>query len=203
MPVLVEPALPTGTLRDLEQPHLKVDDELVLRPWRDADAPMVRGAFGCPEIQRWHVRRLDTSEEAVEWTAQWQPRWAAEEAVSWAVVGADDEALGQVGLRCISLANGSAGVSYWVTPAARGKNLAARAVEAMQTWAFDEIGFNRLDIQHSTGNEASCKVAGKTGFAFEGTMRQAIKHADGWHDWHVHGRVRGDAKQQSTAASGD
>ncbi len=193
MPVLVDPALPSGTLRDLEQPHLTIDDDLRLRPWRDTDAPMVQAAFDCPDIQRWHVRRLDSAEEAIEWTAQWGPRWTDENAVSWAIVGGDDEPLGQVGLRGISLAEASAGVSYWVTPTARGRNLAARAVDAMRGWAFDEIGFNRLDIHHSTANEASCKVAGATGFAYEDTLRKAIQHPDGFHDWHLHGRLHTDS----------
>jgi RimJ/RimL family protein N-acetyltransferase len=193
MPVLVEPALPAGTLCELEQPELVVDDAVRLRPWRDLDAPMVRAAFGCPDIQRWHVRRLDSAEEAIEWTAQWGPRWTDESAVSWAIVGTDDEPLGQVGLRGISLAEASAGVSYWVTPEARGRGLAARAVDAMRQWAFEDIGFNRLDIHHSTANDASCKVAAKTGFAYEGTLRKAIQHADGFHDWHLHGRLSTDS----------
>ncbi|WBQ03207.1 GNAT family N-acetyltransferase [Kribbella sp. CA-293567] len=192
MPVLVVPAFPAGIFRDLEQPQLTVDGQLVLRPWCAADASMVRTAFGCPEIQRWHVRRLDSTDEAVEWTAQWEGRWTADEAVSWAIVDDRDEPLGQVGLRSISLAEASAGVSYWVTPSARGRNLAARAVDAMRKWAFGEIGFHRLDIQHSTLNEASCRVADKTGFVVEGTLRQAIQHADGFHDWHLHGRLQTD-----------
>ncbi|MEV8372831.1 GNAT family N-acetyltransferase [Kribbella sp. NPDC056861] len=194
MPVLVEPALPSGTLSSLEQPGLVVDGEVRLRPWCDTDASMVREAFGCPEIQRWHVRRLDSAEEAIEWTAQWGPRWSDESAASWAIVGADDEPLGQVGLRGISLAEASGGVSYWVTPAARGRGLAGLAVDAMRKWAFEEVGFNRLDIHHSTANEASCRVAAKTGFAYEGTLRQAIQHADGFHDWHLHGRLSIDGK---------
>ncbi|WP_020388440.1 GNAT family N-acetyltransferase [Kribbella catacumbae] len=192
MPLLVDPALPPGTLSNLEQPHLRVDEELRLRPWRASDAPMVQAAFECPSIQRWHVRRLDSLDESVEWIAQWEPRWTAEEAVSWAVVASDDEPLGQVGLRSISLVEGDAGLSYWVAPAARGRGVAARAVEAVREWAFDELGFNRLGIQHSIANEASCRIAGKTGFVLEGTLRQAIRHADGWHDWHLHGRVRSD-----------
>jgi RimJ/RimL family protein N-acetyltransferase len=193
MPVLVDPALPAGTLRDSVQPWLTVDGELRLRPWGVDDAEVVRAAFGCPEIQRWHVRRLDAVDEAVEWTAQWEARWAAEEAVSWAVIDGDNNPLGQVGLRSISLVEGSAGISYWVVPAARGRGIAARAVQAVCGWAFDEVGFNRLDIQHSVGNHASCKVAGQSGFVAEGTLRQAIQHADGWHDWHVHGRLRTDS----------
>lgn len=192
MPLLTGPALPPGTLRDLEQPLLTVDDELRLRPWNSMDAAMVRAAFDCPDIQRWHVRRLDSLEEAGDWTAQWKQRWSDESAASWAVVDGEDQPLGQVGLRAISLTEGSAGFSYWVAPGSRGRGLAARAVEAVRRWAFEEIGFNRLGIQHSTENLASCRVADKTGFGLEGTLRQAAKHADGWHDWHIHGRLRSD-----------
>lgn len=191
MPVLVDPALSKGTLQTLGQPRLAADG-LVLRPWRESDAVAVRTAFEDPDIQRWHVRRLDSLDEAQEWTGQWQQQWDAESAASWAVVDEADEPLGQVGLRNISLAEASASLSYWVTPNARGRATAARAVDALSTWAFGVIGFNRLDIHHSTANTASCRVAERTGYRHEGTLRQAIKHADGWHDWHLHGRLRTD-----------
>lgn len=194
MPLLVEPALSEGSVRGDGQPRIECEDGLVLRPWREADAAMVQTAFGCPEIQRWHVRRLDSLDEAVEWTGQWAGRWEAETAASWAIAGEDDHALGQVGLRGISLAEGSAGISYWVTPSARGNDLAARATKAMCGWAFEEIGFHRLDIHHSIANVGSCRVAERTGFPLEGTLRQAIKHADGWHDWHLHGLIADDFK---------
>ncbi|TDO59953.1 RimJ/RimL family protein N-acetyltransferase [Kribbella sp. VKM Ac-2571] len=192
MPLLVDAVLAQGVLRDTAQPRLAVDDGLVLRPWQGRDAASVRTAFGCPDIQRWHVRRLDTLEEADEWIGQWVDCWDAETAASWAVVDGDDEPLGQVGLRDISLAQGSAALSYWVTPTARGHAVAARSVEALSAWAFGPIGFNRLNIHHSTANTASCRVAARTGYHHEGTLRQAIMHADGWHDWHLHGRLRTD-----------
>jgi len=179
MPLLVEPALHQGMLRDGGQPRIATGDGLALRPWREGDAPMVRTAFTCPDIQRWHVRRLDSLEEAVEWTGQWAGNWDAEKSASWAVVGGDDQPLGQVGLREISQAEGSAGLSYWVTPAARGQAIAARSVKALSAWAFGQIGFHRLNIQHSTANTASCRVAERTDYPLEGTLRQAIKHTDG------------------------
>jgi RimJ/RimL family protein N-acetyltransferase len=226
VPLLVDPALPQGTLCGATQPRLTTNDGLVLRPWQQDDAAAVLTAFACPEIQRWHVRRLDTPEEAAEWVGQWAGRWETETAASWAVVDGDgfdrdradrngvagnrvagdgvggdrvagdaavdgrDQPLGQIGLRNISLAEGSASLSYWVTPAARGRSIAARSVAALSAWAFESIGFNRLSIQHSTANTASCRVAERTGYRVEGTLRQAIKHADGWHDWHLHGRLR-------------
>ncbi|MGW7682721.1 GNAT family N-acetyltransferase [Kribbella sp. NPDC054772] len=192
MPLLVDPALPEGTLRDASQPRLATADGLVLRPWRGSDAVMVQGAFAGADIQRWHVRRLDTLDEAGEWVRQWVDRWDAETAASWAVVDEYDQPLGQVGLRDVSLAEGSAGLSYWVVPEARGKAVAARSVDALSAWAFGLIGFNRLSIHHSTANTASCRVAERTGYRLEGTLRGAIKHADGWHDWHLHGRLHSD-----------
>ena len=57
------------------------------------------------------------------------------------------------------------------------------------TWAFGEAGFHRLELQHSTRNLASCRVAEKSGFALEGTKRSSLLHDDGWHDMHLHGRV--------------
>src|SRR5215207_270854 len=138
MPLLVEPAFAQGTLQAVGQPRLGADG-LVLRPWCEGDANAVRIAFGDPDIQRWHVRRLDTLEEAQEWTAQWKQRWDDENAASWAVVDEADEPLGQVGLRNISLAEGSAHLSYWVTPDARGRSTAARSVDALCAWAFGVI----------------------------------------------------------------
>jgi RimJ/RimL family protein N-acetyltransferase len=193
MPLLVEPALPEGVLRHTAQPRLAIDD-LLLRPWRQSDAAAVRTAYACPDIQRWHVRRFDTDVEAAEWIGQWADRWDAETAASWAVVDDEDQPLGQVGLRNVSLAEACADVSYWVVPDARGRGVATRSVAALSSWAFEVIGFNRLSIHHSARNVGSCRVAERGGYRLEGVQRQAIKHADGWHDWHLHGRLRTDGQ---------
>jgi [ribosomal protein S5]-alanine N-acetyltransferase len=74
-------------------------------------------------------------------------------------------------------------------PAARGKGVAPRAVDAMASWAF-EAGFYRLALAHSTVNTASCRVAEKAGFAAEGVRRGAWLLADGRHDAHSHARLR-------------
>ncbi|MFC4107658.1 GNAT family N-acetyltransferase [Micromonospora zhanjiangensis] len=128
--MLIGPALPAGHLRSLAQPRIEVDHHLALRPWRAADAPAVRAAFDCPDIQRWHVRRMDGDDEARDWTARWAERWAAETDASWAVVDGADRVVGQVGLRTVLLAEASAQVSYWTMPRARGTGVAVRATRA-------------------------------------------------------------------------
>jgi RimJ/RimL family protein N-acetyltransferase len=193
MPFLVGPAYPSGVLRELGQPHLDVDEQLALRPWRDSDATVVRTAFDCPEIQRWHVRRMDSHAEALAWITKWAAGWDDEAEASWAIVDhRDDEPIGQVGLRAISLFEASAQLSYWVLPDARGAEVAVRAARALTRWTFDTARLHRIGLQHSTANAASCRVAAKLGFDLEGTARSSLIHADGWHDMHIHARLRTD-----------
>jgi GNAT superfamily N-acetyltransferase len=80
--------------------------------------------------------------------------------------------------------------AYWVLPAARSAGVAPRALTALTVWAFEDIGFHRLELDHSTRNEASCRVAAKAGFLVEGIRRSAAVHADGRHDMHLHARIR-------------
>lgn len=168
----------------------------MLRPWRQSDAETVRSAFDCPDIQRWHVRRMDSQDEALAWIAGWDMRWDNETDASWAITDAHgDQPIGQVGLRTISLFEGSAQLSYWVLPDARGTGIAARAALALTQWTFDIVRLHRVFLQHSTANPASCRVAAKLGFRVEGTLRGAMLHADGWHDVHTHARLRTDAGQ--------
>ena len=192
MPVLTEPALPPGSLRGRAQPTLPQPCGLLLRPWRADDAAAVKDAFDCPQIQRWHVRRMDSLDEAAAWAEAWSLRWRAEADASWAVVGEDDRPLGQVGLRSVDLVEGSASLSYWVAPHARGAGAAARTTRALVRWALDDLGLHRVFAEHSTANPASCRTAVTAGLRPEGTRRGAALHADGWHDMHVHSRLRTD-----------
>jgi RimJ/RimL family protein N-acetyltransferase len=186
--LLTAPILASGTISRNEQPAIEARNGLILRPWQDDDAPFISEGFACPDIQRWHVRRMDTEAESRGWIASWRKSWAAETAASWAIVD-DGKVAGQVGLRSVLLFEGTASLSYWILPGARGKGIAGHAVQALTQWAFETAGFHRLALHHSTLNQQSCRVASKAGYEFEGVLRSAAPHADGWHDMHVHARV--------------
>ncbi|MET8076023.1 GNAT family N-acetyltransferase [Streptomyces sp. NPDC005303] len=193
MPYLTDPVLAPGTLSSRTQPTLRTDDGLLLRPWRLEDAPAVHAAFQDPAMHQWHARAADSVDEVGGWIEEWRQAWAREETAQWAVVDSDtDLLLGRVALREIHLDDGQAEMAYWTTAGARGRGVAARATVALSRWALDDVGFHRLELMHAVRNEASCRVATRTGFALEGTKRSAILHPDGWHDMHLHARVRGD-----------
>ena len=128
-------------------------------------------------------------DEAEAWIDAWAGRWQAETDAGWAVTR-DGDVAGQIALRRLDLVEGKAGISYWVLPAARGERLASRALDALTTWAFAEVGLHRIEVSHSTANPRSCRVAQRSGFAAEGILRDEALHEDGWHDMHLHARIR-------------
>jgi ribosomal-protein-alanine N-acetyltransferase len=191
MPTLVTSTIPVGSLAARPQPTVTAGSDELLRPWSLGDAEAVMGAYQDEAIQRWHVQRADSLVEAREWIAGWQGGWAAESAAHWAVVEAgSDTLLGRAALKHLKFSDGTAEVAYWTVPAARGRGVCPRAVDAMASWAFEVAGFHRLDLEHAMGNTASCRVAEKTGFAVEGVRRSAWLLADGRHDAHAHARLR-------------
>ncbi|MES9523429.1 GNAT family N-acetyltransferase [Streptomyces capoamus] len=193
MPHLTRPVVAPGALARAPQPTLPAGGGLVLRPWRAEDAPAVHAAFQDPVLQQWHIRSCDSEEEAAGWIARWHQGWAEEREAQWAVVDESaHELLGRVALREILLGDGVAEVAYWTVARARGRGVAVRATTALSHWSFEELGLHRLELMHATANQASCRVAGKAGFALEGTKRSALNHPDGWHDMHLHARLRGD-----------
>ena len=113
--------------------------------------------------------------------------WAVETRADWAVTS-DGAVAGRAGFRVVDLAEGWAEVAYWVLPAARGRGVAPRAVAVLTDWAF-ALGLHRLELRHATANEASCRVAERSGYPLEGVARSSVLHEDGWHDMHVHARL--------------
>lgn len=185
MPRLTPPVVAPGSLGSTVQPSLRTDD-LLIRPWEPADGPAVQAAYEDPTIQRWHAEHLSDA-EAATYAQDWAGLWRTERRAGWMIVR-DDVLVGRVTLTRLVLESGQGEVTYWVVPDARGAGVAPRAVEAVTAWAFG-LGFHRLELAHSTQNTASCRVATKTGFALEGTLRRQGLHADGWHDMHLHARL--------------
>ncbi|BCJ32733.1 acetyltransferase [Actinocatenispora thailandica] len=158
-----------------------------MRPWRADDAPALALAYQDPAIQRWHARSMDEA-EAADWIRQRARRWSAETGADWAVT-AGQALVARIGLRTVDLTEGHAEVAYWTLPVARGHGVAGRALRRLTRWCGAEVGLHRLELLHAVENTASCRVAEKSGYRYEGTLRQAVPHADGFHDMHLHAHL--------------
>jgi RimJ/RimL family protein N-acetyltransferase len=65
---------------------------------------------------------------------------------------------------------------YWVAAEARGRGVATRALTLIVDWTLATTDVVRLDLEVFAGNEASAKVATKSGFTPEGTLRAMYVH---------------------------
>ena len=192
MPRTVPSVVEAGTMANAKQPNIAIGEDLLLRPWNEADAAVAIESFATPDIQLYHARRLDSEGEALEWIEYCAKGWREEKAASWAIVDvAADQILGRVTMYT-NLERGVGEVAYWVLPAGRGRGFATRATVAVTAWAHD-LGLHRVELEHSTENEGSRRVALGAGFVEEGVKRASGIHADGWHDMCLYSHLKSDS----------
>ncbi|HJD84737.1 GNAT family N-acetyltransferase [Kitasatospora aureofaciens] len=175
--------------------------DVLLRPWgRGLDLPggtlaAVTAAAADPEIARWNPLRDATDPAGAEaYLDRADARWAEGSTASFAITDAADGALcGNVALRWSDRDEGVAMVGYWLLAAARGRGLATRATTAVTAWGVRTAGVRRIELYHAVGNEASCRVATRAGFPYEGTLRASFRYGDGpYNDEHLHARLASD-----------
>ncbi|MFF7192150.1 GNAT family N-acetyltransferase [Streptomyces sp. NPDC008079] len=184
-------------------PHELTAGDLRLRPFAESDEPAVARAMQDPEILRWAgglaVNAAPVADRAAIWLAPRLVSWQNGSAALAVTDAASDDLLGYVTIRDVHRVPGQAEAAYWVTPAARGRAVAARALHAAAGWAFavpaaGGLGVYRISLDHSLANPGSCRVAARAGFREEGLMRAFfLDPAGARHDSHLHARLATDA----------
>jgi ribosomal-protein-alanine N-acetyltransferase len=195
VPDLIDPVDTNVELFGRMQPTIVSDDgTLLLRPWDLADAPQLVQAYRDRLIQRWHLRWFASEAEAVAWVEARGTQWRDHMGGSWAVAETADAAvvLGQVAFRSLHVADGLAELSCWVVRDRRRQQVGSKAIRTLANWALADLRLERVELLHSTRNEPACRTAKRAGFRVEGTKRRLQQYQDGFHDMHLHSRVRGD-----------
>lgn len=85
----------------------------------------------------------------------------------------NDDIVGRIGLSPINKANKIANIGYWLAAGATSKGIITNAVKKMLHIGFTELQLNRLEIKAAVENYKSRAIAEKSGFIFEGILRQA------------------------------
>jgi RimJ/RimL family protein N-acetyltransferase len=168
-------------------------DELVLRPWRPADAAAVLAVCQDPEIARWvTIPQPFLAADADAFIENAQTMWRDGTGAAFAIVdGATDRLLGAV--TRFGPEGHQATFGLWLAPDARGRAVGSRSLRLVADWTFATTGAIRLDAFIMVGNEASNRMVERAGFEREGVLRAWDLHHDGVPvDCLVYARIRGD-----------
>jgi RimJ/RimL family protein N-acetyltransferase len=151
---------------------------LRLRRWRTDDADAVLVAQRDPDIRAWAGgHTVTTREDALALLHRLSTQ---ANRASWAVTdAATGELLGSVTAHSIDPIGGDAKVGYWTVPGARGRSVAAVAVDAACRWVFATFPVDRIELFHAAENAASGRVAAKAGFTCEARLRRSYRYGDG------------------------
>lgn len=140
--------------------------ELTLRPWRPDDVPALVAAHRDPLMRRWLATHLADEAAARRWVAAQEEGRADGSRYSFAMV-ADGRVVGHI---AVKREGGAAAVGYWTAAEARGRGVASRALDAVSRWALRTLPLERIELFHGVGNDGSCRVAHKCGYALRSVL---------------------------------
>jgi RimJ/RimL family protein N-acetyltransferase len=165
-------------------------DGLVLRPAADSDAEAALRMLSDPDVVQWMPADVNDLETARRWCAR-SADWDGH--ATFVVVDGSEALLGNVTLVNLDVDQATGEIGYRVAPWARNRGIATTTVELVTDWAFEALALRRMTLFHSVANPASCRVATKSAYPLEGTLRSAMVAGDGRrYDLHVHGRLASD-----------
>jgi RimJ/RimL family protein N-acetyltransferase len=145
-----------------------VTERLVLRPYEERDFDGLHRLQSDEEVVRWLYNEPRTPDETRKLFAiklagselQAEGKWLS------AVVEAEGEYVGDVGLHWLSEEHKTAEIGFMFDPRHQGKGYATEAARAMLGWAFD-AGFHRVVGRAEARNAASARVLEKLGLRLE------------------------------------
>jgi RimJ/RimL family protein N-acetyltransferase len=148
------------------------DGVVTIRPLLPADAPAFAAAFReDPTIGVMIGAETDPTEEDALRQATEEPAPGRLPPLAIADAGSL-EFLGSIGLYRINEHHRRGEVGFWLLPSARGRGLAARAVKLVTGWAFESLGFDRVELTTAPDNAATRRLAARLGFVEEGVMSE-------------------------------
>lgn len=164
-----------------------------LRPFDPAaDGPALHAIFGDEDSCRYLTRPATAS---IEETIAMMQRWVGDgNDINWVMADTPDgPALGRVSVYSRGK-NNVWDAACMIAPAARGRNLAARALALAIDEAFDKLGARRITADIDPDNAASIRVFEKLGFTLEARLRGEWEMHIGIRDSLIYGLLRDDPR---------
>jgi [ribosomal protein S5]-alanine N-acetyltransferase len=183
---MIEPEPGLGQAGAMEPLRLDAG-RFVLRPHRDDDIDGVLDQCSDPVSQRWTTIPVPyTRDHAAQFVCERIAHgWHEGDYLAFAIADAEsDEFLGTINVVVDGAGGGEIG--FGLRGSARGRGAMTAAVRAVAGWAFaaDGLGLEVLFWRAQVGNWRSRRVAWRSGFRIEGTVRGLCsargRRIDGW-----------------------
>ncbi|MGI9516621.1 MAG: GNAT family N-acetyltransferase, partial [Pirellulaceae bacterium] len=169
---------------------------LLLRPFTQADAPVVQELLQCREIAA-HTRSIEhpyPEGGAEKWISQHEEFWNEGKASVFAICEKPniDVPVGAIGLE-LNSSDENAELGYWVGQPYWGRGFCTEAAEVVVRFGFDHFGLHKIHAHHMTRNPASGRVLKKIGMHLEGQLRGHIKKWGKFEDVAFYGLLASEA----------
>jgi len=146
---------------------------LLLRPFEATDLENVFRGLSHPEVIKHYGVSYSSLEETKIQMTFFRELEKNKTGKWWAVCAADNSIFyGGCGLNNWSAEHRKAEIGYWLLPEYWGKGLISEALPLIIEYGFTQFSLHRIEAIVETANHNSKKIMEKTGFQYEGTMRE-------------------------------
>ncbi len=119
----------------------------------------------------------------------------------WLLIKYKNRFVGGTGLNKFDFPNRTTEIGYWLSAEYEGNGIISRSCKALIEYAFDDLGFNRIEIKCAVENKKSRAIPEKIGFTEEGVLREAEWLYDHFVDWTVYSMLAKDWREKEKNCS--
>ncbi|MGL4697958.1 GNAT family N-acetyltransferase [Enterococcus larvae] len=148
---------------------------LMLRPFTKEDnAAMRNNWISNPAIQKMYSEPVYTTEAETEALLdKWISSYSNDNYYRWAIcLKETNECIGQIAYFLIDDTNHFGEIEYCIGEAFQNQGLMTEAVTTILHYGFEQIHLNKVQVCHKSNNMPSQRVIEKSGFVYEGKLRE-------------------------------
>lgn len=168
----------------------KVDEEIQLKLIMPSDAEELFALIdrSRPYLREWlgWVDATKTVEDTRQFAEMNLKKFAEQTCLDTAIIY-NGKFVGKISLNSIDWAKKTASVGYMLDENFQGDGIMTRAAKGILDIAFTHYGLQKVEVHVATGNEKSCNIPERLGFAQEGILRRAEWLYDHYVDQIVYG----------------
>lgn len=183
----------SGTIR-IESEHL------ILRRFRMEDVSAIFYNWtNDPQVSLFmRSKPHKTMQETRELVEKWLSQYSNPSFYRWGIeLKSDGSLVGAIRLTTVNEGDSCADVGYCIGRRYWGQGIATEALSAVIYFAFERVGYNRVEAYHAAENPASGRVMEKAGMRYEGFARQKYCSNRGFEDCRMYAILKCDLPSET------